>query len=240
MERLENSNFKCDAYGTGKVCVAGATVNNDLDECATLCQQKLDDNLVSASLDTALNRNCCCHDSASCECAGPGWTEFPKTYDNVMFDGASFPDLVCPPSPVNAGITKQCRPFPHFSPVILESCHVYLSNTSPYYLLDDFSLDRQGDGLIHELESALSSVLSSSCTSNLMSWICSSFFRECKEGTNTKDFFPSLMCRSECKRHRLIWDECLADLSKDATAIGTLNALLSVAPNLVSPPLDTL
>ena len=124
-----------------------------------------------------------------------------------MVGGFPFPGKVCPASPVAAGLTQQCRPLPYFSPVLLEVCHLHLSNTSTYYLLDTPWLDESPFSYIKLIGDFVGSKMTPSCASNAMSWICNSWFRECKQNTDTKEFFPALMCRSECDRHLSVWDK---------------------------------
>ncbi len=63
------------------------------------------------------------------------------------------------------------------------------------------------------------SAMNPTCASNVVSLICHTVFRECvpvndKLNGGTR-WLPSLLCRSECRKHWETWNKCVADLNAD-------------------------
>jgi hypothetical protein len=67
------------------------------------------------------------------------------------------------------------------------------------------------------------------CAGNVMELFCHTAFKECLQvenpafTTGTITSLPGLLCRSECERHKAIWDECVAEIEKDPTATRLFN-----------------
>jgi hypothetical protein len=60
------------------------------------------------------------------------------------------------------------------------------------------------------------------CAANVVSLICHSVFRECKQVQDKVNgipfWLPSLLCRSECEQHWETWNTCLDNLEQDQKA----------------------
>jgi hypothetical protein len=77
-----------------------------------------------------------------------------------------------------------------------------------------------GFSVLDQIADIIKGVMNPLCSSNVISLICTSWFRECM---SVKDDFnrdgglwlPSLLCRHQCEKHWNIWNECVADLESD-------------------------
>ena len=83
--------------------------------------------------------------------------------------------------------------------------------------------DREGGvSVFGEMATIIESAMNPTCASNVMSLLCRTAFRECKqvqdEAGSSLIWMPSLMCRSECERHFETWNSCLNALEKDPDA----------------------
>jgi hypothetical protein len=76
--------------------------------------------------------------------------------------------------------------------------------------------------IVGQLADIIESAMNPTCASNVMSLVCHSWFRECKQvdggATGDQRWLPSLICRSECEKHQKIWATCLEDLDKNPAA----------------------
>jgi hypothetical protein len=135
----------------------------------------------------------------------------------------------------------QCRRFPKFDESYLQTCHRYLDNSTYYYLADTPFIDNahgpSGFSLVTQIATVIKNVLNPTCTSNIMSLVCRTWFRECKQvqdqssSSSNQIRLPSLMCRHECERHLEIWDKCLLDLQIDSAAEANFHAQMKIAAN---------
>ena len=73
-----------------------------------------------------------------------------------------------------------------------------------------------------QLASIVENVMNPTCAANVVSLICHTWFKECKQVVDltngSKKWLPSLLCRSECERHWETWSTCLANLEKEPDA----------------------
>ncbi len=74
--------------------------------------------------------------------------------------------------------------------------------------------------MLNQIADIINSVMNPLCSSNVISLICHSFFRECMsvEDNFNRDgglWLPSLLCRHQCEKHWNIWNKCVADLESD-------------------------
>jgi hypothetical protein len=144
---------------------------------------------------------------------------------------------VCQRFPVFDGYLDGISPIDVPFDVLLQTCHKHLSNTSTYYLpgadiveipyraeseswsLLEFTLAYDNANFISVLtvfSDIFGQFFSPECLSNIEGILCHAAFKECQKVDD--DWFPSLMCRSECERRNAIWDSCLATLEKDPEA----------------------
>jgi hypothetical protein len=78
-----------------------------------------------------------------------------------------------------------------------------------------------GFSLLTQLGDIFDQVMSPKCASNVKALMCRSAFKECRQLEDTSGsllWFPSLLCRSECERHQVIWNNCLDEIEKDPEA----------------------
>jgi hypothetical protein len=84
------------------------------------------------------------------------------------------------------------------------------------------SIGPLGFSPLGKLADIIESAMNPTCASNVMSLVCHSWFKECKQvdgrSTGNKKWLPSLLCRSECEKHQQVWGTCLEDLDKDPAA----------------------
>jgi hypothetical protein len=135
----------------------------------------------------------------------------------------------------------QCRRFPKFDESYLQTCHPYLDNNTYYYLADTPFIDNVngpfGFSLLTQMANAVKSGLNPTCTSNIMSLVCRTWFRECKQvqdqssSSSDQIRLPSLMCHHECERHFEMWNKCLLDLKLDSAAEATFKAQMEYSAN---------
>ncbi len=73
-----------------------------------------------------------------------------------------------------------------------------------------------GFSVVTQLANIINNAMSPTCATNVISLICSSFFKECvrvqDESSGDDLWLPSLLCRRTCKKHLEIWKQCLKDL----------------------------
>jgi hypothetical protein len=75
--------------------------------------------------------------------------------------------------------------------------------------------------MIEQIADIINSVMNPLCSSNVVSLICNSWFRECMSVEDDFNrggdglWLPSLLCRHQCEKHWDIWNECVADLESD-------------------------
>ena len=75
--------------------------------------------------------------------------------------------------------------------------------------------------MIQAMAGIVDSGMNAKCTANVMASVCHAVFKECRQvedETGQKLWLPSLLCRSECDRKKMIWDECVANIQADAAA----------------------
>jgi hypothetical protein len=79
-----------------------------------------------------------------------------------------------------------------------------------------------GFSLARQLADLVENALNPSCSANVMTLLCRSWFKECVQVEDTSTaaqiWLPSMMCRSECDRHLDAWNKCLASLDEDPDA----------------------
>ena len=69
------------------------------------------------------------------------------------------------------------------------------------------------------------------CAANVAAIMCHSVFKECVEMEGR--MIPALPCRSECESRKTVWDQCVADIHKDAAAKKDFDTqMLAVADTL--------
>jgi hypothetical protein len=70
------------------------------------------------------------------------------------------------------------------------------------------------------------------CSANVVSMVCHSFFKECKQVERRQNqvvsqvWLPSLLCRSECDQHFALWNACLKNIEGDAKAKGAFDGAM--------------
>ena len=74
--------------------------------------------------------------------------------------------------------------------------------------------------------------LNPKCAANLVALMCHAAFKECTEVADELEstgslWVPSLLCRSECERHRRVWDECVEAIRTDPDAEATFDAQMA-------------
>jgi hypothetical protein len=73
-----------------------------------------------------------------------------------------------------------------------------------------------GFSILGQMAGVIESVMNPTCASNVMSLMCHSWFKECRQvdggSTANRRWLPSLPCRSECDKHMQTWKMCLDDL----------------------------
>eukprot|EP00398_MALV-I-01_sp_L67-1_P000699 gene699-605_t len=103
----------------------------------------------------------------------------------------------------------------------LKICAPFLRNTSTYYLADGtFAAEWTWGGPSYMYQFAtLLNVMNEECSANVVEFMCHSFFKECKEvevedplRASANVFLPSLLCKTECERHKAMWDLCMAKI----------------------------
>ena len=76
--------------------------------------------------------------------------------------------------------------------------------------------------MIGQLASIVENVMNPSCAANVISLLCRTMFKECKQivdpSSGRKWWLPSLLCRSECEQHVRTWNTCLADIENHPKA----------------------
>jgi hypothetical protein len=78
-----------------------------------------------------------------------------------------------------------------------------------------------GLSAIGELANIIEGAMNPTCASNVMSLVCHSFFKECRQveatgsGGRAGRLRPSLLCQSECEKHLETWNACLGALDFD-------------------------
>ena len=63
--------------------------------------------------------------------------------------------------------------------------------------------------------------MSLECSSNLVSFVCSTFFRTCAEVEDASGqtvWAPTLTCESDCSSFSSVWDQCMEDIATDPDA----------------------
>ncbi len=105
---------------------------------------------------------------------------------------------------------------------------------TPY--LDDPAM---GISLVTQLANIINNVLNPTCASNVVSLLCSSFFKECvrvQDESSIGDLWlPSLLCRGACKKHLEVWTQCLVDLESDPAAKHTFDTqMMSLVRRMMS------
>jgi hypothetical protein len=170
--------------------------------------------------------------------------------ETVMSEGHAFPEEHCPASLVDAGMLPQCRPFAYFTSKNLRICEPYLDPLKHYYLADFPLLDKAPFSVLRGLNDHLTQTLPAECVTNIQALLCNTWYRECKSlgnGEGVQEFYPSLMCRSECERHLEIHDNCLAELRQDDDAFAAFELAMEnlvrnmeniAGRSLVIPALD--
>jgi hypothetical protein len=73
------------------------------------------------------------------------------------------------------------------------------------------------------------------CVSNIEAILCHAAFKECQKVDD--EWFPGLLCRSECDRRNSIWDSCMATLEKNPPA---KTAFDEAIVDMVLPPVHWL
>ncbi len=77
-----------------------------------------------------------------------------------------------------------------------------------------------GFSMLEQVADIINSVMNPLCSSNVISLICNSWFRECMSVEDDFNrggglWLPSLLCRHQCEKHWDIWNKCVADLESD-------------------------
>jgi hypothetical protein len=89
-----------------------------------------------------------------------------------------------------------------------------------------------GFSLVTQIADKIKNALNPTCTSNFMSLVCQTWFRECKQvqdqssSSSNQIILPSIMCRHECERHFEMWNTCLLDLQLDSAAEANFHAIM--------------
>jgi len=130
------------------------------------------------------------------------------------------------PVGIKIACNYQCRPFETFNQEYLPTCHPYLNNSTKYYLAEtpwmDSPIPELGFSVIGQLADIVANAMNPTCAANVMSLFCRTLFRECGQvedrATGNRVYYPSLLCRSECERHRETWNVCLEDLEENPDA----------------------
>jgi hypothetical protein len=113
----------------------------------------------------------------------------------------------------------QCRPLDRFDDFNYNVCYKHLSNTSMYYQPSPQwqnwdGTSSPGGGFIAIFTDTFKKFFADpECMSNVEAILCHAAFRECQEVED--EWFPSLMCQSECEKNNAIWDTCLNTLKSD-------------------------
>jgi hypothetical protein len=85
-----------------------------------------------------------------------------------------------------------------------------------------------GFSLVTQLADIINKAMNPTCASNVISLICSSFFKECvrvqDESSGDELWLPSLLCRGVCKKHWEIWTSCLIELESDPATKSTFDS----------------
>jgi hypothetical protein len=101
-------------------------------------------------------------------------------------------------------------------------CDGYLGSGVKLYQSPTFSPLAMDEILLPDIKPILEKVMTADCLSNVLSLICRSAFKECKEVTTEpsghKIWVPSLLCLSECESHIQIWEQCMSDISTNKEA----------------------
>jgi len=133
--------------------------------------------------------------------------------------GYELPEEACPTSRSDNGYVDACRPFEYFGEYNLESCHEFLDSEGYYHQADTSYWDKAGNDL-NGFFKQVKSLMSLECSSNLVSFVCNTFFRPCVEVTDASGestWAPSLTCESDCEAFTTVWDECIVDIGADTT-----------------------
>jgi hypothetical protein len=124
---------------------------------------------------------------------------------------------------VYGGFVDQCRKFDYWTENNPVSCRPYLSETAVYYMADTPFLDVESGLMAPIAETINSAFTDPKCVANLMSMICNSWFRECKE-VESNVWLPSLMCHDTCVQIHDIWVDCVEDVKSDPVLLTAFEA----------------
>jgi hypothetical protein len=78
--------------------------------------------------------------------------------------------------------------------------------------------------------------MSTKCAQNVISFLCHTWFKPCREVTLANGetvWGPSLTCRSDCEDFHSLWDECVAEIENDKIAKARFDSAMLQMRNAV-------